>query len=96
MEISVEWMPVSLELKRMKAQYEQARQKVAEMNDNEILDLHARRLVEMAAYIIMTYLLVFDAMRCNCDSCSLKDSVRYFLRHGRAVSVGHFEYLKEN
>ena len=36
---------------------------VMEMKDEELLDFHARRLVEMAGNIIMGYLLVLDAMR---------------------------------
>jgi hypothetical protein len=94
-EVTCEWMSVSLELKKMKDQYEQARQWVSNMNNDEMLDLHARRLVEMAAYIIMTYLLMFDALRCSRDGCSLKESVKHFLRYGRAVCAGHWVVIGE-
>jgi hypothetical protein len=43
--------------------YEEAVEKVIAVNDNEFLDFHARRVVEMAGYIIMSYLLVIDANR---------------------------------
>jgi hypothetical protein len=43
--------------------YEEAVEKVIAVNDSEFIDFHARRLVEMAGYIIMSYLLVIDANR---------------------------------
>ncbi len=47
--------------------YEKAVNAVVEINDkednNDYLDFHARRLVEMAGYIIMGYLLLNDTMR---------------------------------
>ncbi len=48
---------------KMTAEYEQTAQNVIEMKDDELLDFHARRLVEMAGNIIMGYLLTLDAMR---------------------------------
>ncbi|MCL2291131.1 MAG: acyl-CoA dehydrogenase family protein [Bacteroidetes bacterium] len=93
-EVPQEFEHIKFELNTMRAHYEHARKLVSEMNSDEMLDLHARRLVEMAAYIIMTYLLMFDAMRCSCDCCSLKESTHHFLRYGKAVSVGHLEYIR--
>jgi len=92
-EVTQEFEHIKFELNTMKAHYEHARKLVSDMNSDEMLDLHARRLVEMAAYIIMTYLLMFDAMRCSCNCCSLKESVHHFLRYGKAVSVGHLGYI---
>jgi len=43
--------------------YEEAAENVIAVGDNEYIDFHARRLVEMATYIIMCYLLVIDANR---------------------------------
>jgi alkylation response protein AidB-like acyl-CoA dehydrogenase len=43
--------------------YEEAVEKVVASSDDEFIDLHARRMVEMAGYIIMSYLLVLDANR---------------------------------
>lgn len=50
-------------LLKMTAEYEQTAQNVIEMKDEELLDFHSRRLVEMAGNIIMGYLLTLDAMR---------------------------------
>ena len=43
--------------------YEEAVNKVIAVGDTEFIDFHARRLVEMAGYIIMSYLLILDANR---------------------------------
>jgi 3-(methylthio)propanoyl-CoA dehydrogenase len=43
--------------------YEESVNKVISVGDNEFIDFHARRLVEMAGYIIMSYLLILDANR---------------------------------
>ena len=57
------------ELIDMTAEYEKAVANVIAINDNEdnndYLDFHARRLVEMAGYIVMGYLLLNDTMRDN-------------------------------
>jgi alkylation response protein AidB-like acyl-CoA dehydrogenase len=82
------------ELNTMKISYEYVRTIVSNRNSEEALDLHARRIVEMAAYIIMSYLLMFDAMRCLNDNCDLKKSLHHFLRYAKAISVGHLEYIK--
>jgi len=95
-DVPQEFEHVKFELNTMRALYEHARKSVSDMSSEEMLDLHARRLVEMAAYIIMTYLLMFDAMRCSNDTCDLNDSVFHFLRYGKAICVGHLEYIKGN
>lgn len=48
---------------RMTEEYEQTVRNVIELKDEELIDFHSRRLVEMAGNIIMSYLLVLDAMR---------------------------------
>jgi len=93
-EVPQEFEHVKFELNAMRVHYEYARKLVSDMNNEEMLDLHARRLVEMAAYIIMTYLLMLDAMRCSCGCCSLRESVQHFLRYGKAVSAGCLEYIR--
>ncbi|PID28517.1 MAG: acyl-CoA dehydrogenase [Candidatus Cloacimonadota bacterium] len=50
-------------LRKMTHEFETAVKKVIDNNDNEYLDFHARRLVEMAGNIIMGYLLLLDANR---------------------------------
>jgi len=50
-------------LMEMTTEYEQATQTVLEVKDADYQDFHARRLVEMAGNIIISYLLLCDAMR---------------------------------
>jgi 3-(methylthio)propanoyl-CoA dehydrogenase len=48
---------------RMTDTFEEITANLLEMKDDELLDFHARRLVEMAGNIIMGYLLLNDAVR---------------------------------
>ena len=90
-ETPAEFEHITSALNTMKGYYEQARTAVSDMNSNEMLDLHARRLVEMAAYIIMSYLLLFDVVRSSDES--LKESLHHFVCYGKATCAGHLEYF---
>lgn len=50
-------------LLRLTAEYEETFEFVSSKNNNELLDFHARRLVEMAGNIIVTFLLLLDSQR---------------------------------
>ncbi len=54
--------------------YERAVKKVVSTEDNEFIDFHARRLVEMAGHIIMSYLLLLDTNR---DESFLRSAQNY-------------------
>ncbi|MDR2963488.1 MAG: acyl-CoA dehydrogenase family protein [Bacteroidales bacterium] len=54
------------QLAAMTADYAKAVELVKAEKNNEYIDFHARRLVEMAGNIIMGHLLVLDANRCDC------------------------------
>ena len=60
-EVSPEMAPLKARLNAMVPRYEEAVTKIVELKDQELTDLTARRLVEMAGYIIMGYLLLQDA-----------------------------------
>lgn len=82
--------------------YEEAVNKINSIGDNEFTDLHARRLVEMAGYIIMGYLLVLDANRDNDHLRSAqvfnkmaKSEVKSrseFIRSSSLEDIGHYKY----
>jgi alkylation response protein AidB-like acyl-CoA dehydrogenase len=72
--------------------YEQAVAKVVDSNDNEFIDFHARRLVEMAGYIIMSYLLVIDANR---DAAYTK-SAKVFIKLAKSLVKGHSEVIRSS
>ena len=59
--VSPEFVPLKERLDAMSARYEEVVNVVVEQKDQEFTDLMARRLVEMAGYIIMGYLLLQDA-----------------------------------
>jgi hypothetical protein len=70
--------------------YEQAVAKVIDSNDNEFIDFHARRLVEMAGFIIMSYLLVIDSNR----DASYTKSAKVFIKLTKSLVKGHAEFIR--
>ncbi|MEN8116927.1 MAG: acyl-CoA dehydrogenase family protein [Bacteroidota bacterium] len=70
--------------------YEQAVKKVTAPDDNEFIDFHARRLVEMAGHIIMSYLLLLDTNR---DDSFLKSAQNY-LTYAKGQVKAHAEYIR--
>ena len=64
----------------MTARYENMVEKAKAYNNSEMYDLVSRRLVEGIANIIMGYLLVLDATRCE----SFKNSARIFITMANA------------
>ncbi|MBP7509565.1 MAG: acyl-CoA dehydrogenase family protein [Prolixibacteraceae bacterium] len=92
-----EKMPLKPELEQYRRiliglteEYAESVEKVVSAKDNEFIDFHARRLVEMAANIIMSYLLLLDANR---DIEFLK-SARAFNKIARQVVHGHGEFIR--
>ncbi len=71
-------------------EYDEAVEKVVATKDNEYIDFHARRLVEMAGHIIMSYLLVIDA---NKEPVFLK-SAKAFNKITRQLVHGHGEFIR--
>ena len=82
--------------------YEEAAEKVIAVGDSEYIDFHARRLVEMAGYIIMSYLLVLDANRdmeyfrtAQVFNKMAKGEVKAraeFIRASSLEDIGHYKY----
>jgi hypothetical protein len=92
-----EAMKVSPELEHLKRtliiltdEFEQAVNKVLGVNDNEFVDFHARRMVEMAGNIIMSYLLVLDSNR---EPMFVK-SANNFIRLAKAQIKAHAEFIR--
>ena len=73
----------------MTEEYEHAVNHVLAVNDNEYVDFHARRMVEMAGYIIMGYLLMLDANR---DREYLR-SARNFMKLAKAQVNAHASFI---
>lgn len=72
--------------------YEQAVKKVTATEDNEYIDFHARRLVEMAGHIIMSYLLLLDTNR---EESFLKSAQNY-LTYAKGQVKEHAEFIRSS
>ncbi|MDR2292976.1 MAG: acyl-CoA dehydrogenase, partial [Prevotellaceae bacterium] len=72
------------------ADYEQAVALVTEIKNQEYLDFHARRLVEMAGHIIMSYLLLLDAQRDN----EYAKIAEVYTKRAVAWNEERFNYIK--
>ncbi len=70
--------------------YEQAVKKVISTDDNEFIDFHARRLVEMAGHIIMSYLLLLDSNR---DESFLR-STKNYINFAKSQVKASAEYIR--
>jgi len=66
---------------------------VSESKDQEYLDFHARRLVEMAAHAVMTALLLRDAAR---EPELLKDSLRNYASYALSQSHEHNSFIENS
>jgi alkylation response protein AidB-like acyl-CoA dehydrogenase len=73
----------------MTEEYEKTVNRVVDTKDNEYIDFHARRMVEMAGYLIMGYLLILDTNRDD----SFRRSAEVFIKWARAVSKDHYEFI---
>lgn len=71
-------------------EYEQAVKKVTAPDDNEFIDFHARRLVEMAGHIIMSYLLLLDSNREE----SFLRSAKNYITFAKAQVKAHAEFIR--
>lgn len=79
-------------LGKMTDQYAKTVEKVNEHDDNEYLDYHARRLVEMAGNIIMGYLLLHDANRND----EYTKSADIFIRMVRAENIAKVGFINQS
>lgn len=71
-------------------EFEQAVKKVTSADDSEFIDFHARRLVEMAGHIIMSYLLLLDTNR---NETFLR-SAKNYITFAKAQVKAHAEYIR--
>lgn len=87
-EVKPEYAALKAKLIEMTAQYEKACEAIAG-KENEIIDFHARRLVEMAAHIIMSYLLIIDAQ----TEESFKRSAEIYTNKSQAWNNERYSYI---
>lgn len=78
------------ELRRMTNDFEKISNHTIEVNDDEFLDFHARRLVEIAGNIIMGYLLLNDSMRDD----SYMNAAEIFIKRADANNQEKIYYIR--
>ena len=78
-------------LDRMTAEYEETVAYVMGKESQEFIELHARRMVEMAGYTIMAYLLMLDANR----DAMFRRSAEIFLKFARTQNAQRSIFIKE-
>ena len=86
-----ELKPLQDKLVAMTELYATAVQKVTETKNTHYIDFHARRLVEMAGHVVMGYLLLSDATRCN----DFSKSAEVYVRYGEAEVNRHYKFISE-
>ena len=89
-EVSPEMAPLKARLDALVPRYEEAVNTIVELKNQELTDLTARRLVEMAGYIIMGYLLLQDA---TADAALFTTSAHVFVRWTEAEVDKHTGYI---
>ncbi len=70
--------------------YEKAVETVIETKDNEYIDFQARRMVEMAAHIIMGYLLLNDTTRTS----SFRRSAEVYINYAQSEVRKHAQFIE--
>ncbi len=90
-EINPQFNGLMDKLKAMREKYEAAVNRVVELKDLEAHDFLARRLVEMAGYIVMGHLLISDSSRDNLFA----ESANVFVSMGQAEVEKHSKYVAE-
>lgn len=88
-EIAADLHPLKDNLKAMTEQYEKAVAAVAAVNEPAYTDFMARRMVEMAGNIVMSYLLLLDATRNE----SFKASATVYNKMVQAEVAKHADFI---
>ena len=88
---SPEMEPLMSRLKKMADKFEASTNAVKEVQDQELLDFTARKLVEMAADIIMCHLLIQDASK---SSELFSKSAHVYLNYAEAEVEKHANFIE--
>ena len=77
---------------QMTGEYEKTVKMVIDQNDNEYIDFHARRMVEMAGNIIIGYLFLHDSVRDD----EYAKSAEIFIKRGKSENEQRADYIKNS
>lgn len=81
---------IRTKLHKMTESYESITNRVIELDNNELLDFHSRRLVEMAGNIIMGYLLVLNSQKDE----TFSNAARLFVNLVRAENFESYKFIE--
>ncbi len=81
---------IRTKLHKMTESYESITNRVIELDNNELMDFHSRRLVEMAGNIIMGYLLVLNSQKNE----SFTNAARLFVNLVRAENFESYKFIE--
>ena len=87
--VKAELQPLRDILKRMHAELDKAVETVKSMGSDELVDFHARRLVEIAGYTILGNLVLLDANR----SEAFRKSAEVFTAYGEGMVQRHASFI---
>lgn len=90
-EVATDFLTLFNRIKTMVAQYEEVLDKVKETNNQEVQDFLARRLYNMTAHIIMSILIIHDAMR---SPELFAKSAHIYVAHAEEENDGHAKFIK--
>ncbi|WP_071145940.1 acyl-CoA dehydrogenase family protein [Bacteroides ihuae] len=91
MPVSPEFEGLKNRLKEMANKYEVAMAEIIETKDQELLDFCARRLVEMAAHLIMSYLIIQDASK----NAIFAESAQVYVRYAEVEIEKHVIFISK-
>lgn len=91
-EYSAEVAPLKARVDKMMADYEAAVEKVKSYENPEYITFHARRMVEMAAWTIMSYLLCNDASK---EPELFLQSANVYVRYAEAKLVANVKFIND-
>lgn len=74
----------------LREQYEASVEQVVSMENNEFIDFHARRMVEMAAHIVISYLLLRQAGEVD----EYRNSAELYVKYAEAQNSASARYIK--
>jgi hypothetical protein len=84
--------PLQARVDKMMAAYEAAVEKVKGYENPDYITFHARRMVEMAAWTIMSYLLCYDASKAP---DLFKQSANVYVRYAEARLAANVKFIND-
>lgn len=89
-QVQPEFEHLKSSLKELTDMFDQVSKLVMEAKNNELIDFHARRLVEIAGYIVMSYLLLQDTHRDE----QYRKSADIFIRKAKTEILSRVEFIR--